>query len=418
MAKHVTLFRLVATALVVVVIGVLLGWYYFLQGKNTQTNANDTAAGYGATAPTFEGAAGSTYANVVSTLGVESGTTATTSTSRLWEVSAVPVAGYSWQKSTVPALDFVERSSGYIFSAQTSGRSVTRLTDTLRPKIYEAMMTQDGSVVERSIDDSGTLITFAGSVASSSTAQIDPSSTSTAEASLVGNDLPNGIETMAADPVSDTLYYTIPGPSGVSLVSTNLAGAKEKQLFSSAIEGWRLFAPGDGSVVLLQNPLDGITGYAYRIPKSGNLSLIAQAPGLTVLPNASSGALLFGSSSNGHLSLYAQSSASAPSSRLSIQTVADKCAWAPGQGLIAYCGVPQNVTSQQFLDDWYKGIVHTSDTFYEIDASAASTTQIYDPSGDTSAQFDVEDMSVDPSGQFLAFINARDMSLWVLRIAQ
>ena len=77
-----------------------------------------------------------------------------------------------------------------------------------------------------------------------------------------------------------------------------------------------------------------------------------------------------------------------------------------------------NEEFEQFLDDWYKGLLHTSDTFYEIDAAAASTTQIYDPSGDTNAQFDVEDMSVDPSGQFLAFINARDMSLWVLRIVQ
>jgi hypothetical protein len=62
--------------------------------------------------------------------------------------------------------------------------------------------------------------------------------------------------------------------------------------------------------------------------------------------------------------------------------------------------------------------VHTSDEFYEVDASAASTTLLYDPSGDTSAQLDVEDPSVDPSGQYIAFINAKDQSLWVLRIAQ
>ena len=110
-----------------------------------------------------------------------------------------------------------------------------------------------------------------------------------------------------------------------------------------------------------------------------------------------------------------------------IQTIADKCTWAPTspeapQGkpgdLIAYCGVPQTIPSQQFLDDWYKGIVHTSDEFYEVDASAASTTLLYNPQGDTSASLDVEDPSVDPSGQYLAFINAADQSLWVLRIEQ
>jgi hypothetical protein len=200
-------------------------------------------------------------------------------------------------------------------------------------------------------------------------------------------------------------------------VSTNWSGAKEKTLFSSPIEGWHLLTPGNGTVVLLQDPLDGEEGYAYTLT-GGTLSLLAEGPGLTVLPRASSGALLFGASANGTLSLFAQSAAARTPVLLPIRTIADKCAWAPGAAPIAYCGVPQSVPSQQFLDDWYKGIVHTSDEFYAVDASAASTTLLYNPQGDTSASLDVEDPSVDPSGQYIAFINAADQSLWVLRIAQ
>jgi hypothetical protein len=266
--------------------------------------------------------------------------------------------------------------------------------------------------LERSVDQAGTIVTFAGVIATSSavTATSSPDT-------LQGQELPQNVRSVAADPLSDTLYFTIAGPSGISLVSTNWAGQKEKQLFTSAITQWRLLADGDGSVILLQSPLDGIEGYAYRLQKNGALSPLAQAPGLTLLPNASSSALIFGVSQGGALSLFSQSSASSSPERLSIQTIADKCAWGPGKSLIAYCGAPTQVASQQFLDDWYKGIVHTSDKFYEIDAQAASTTLLYDPAGDTQIAIDVEDPMVDPSGQYIAFTNAADQSLWVLRIA-
>ena len=283
MNQYISLVRLSAVAIVVVVVGALLGWYYFLHGQNAQTTAQSNAAGYNASAPTFKGSTGSTYANVVSTLGQDSGTSTPPSAARLWEVSQVPVAGFGWYKGTsTPTIYFVERSSGYVLAGNTDGRNVTRLTDTLRPKIYEASVTLDGSVLEQSVDDSGTLIAFAGIIASST-----KNSTSSTQ-DLVGNTLPQGIHSIAADPVSDTLFFAIPGPGGVSVVSTNFAGAKEKQLFSSAIAGWRFFAPGDGSLALLQAPLDGDVGHAYQL-KSGGLSLIAQAPGLTILPRASSG---------------------------------------------------------------------------------------------------------------------------------
>ncbi|HTR18533.1 MAG TPA: hypothetical protein VMH91_00950 [Candidatus Paceibacterota bacterium] len=413
MKKYMTLLRLVITGIAVLALGALLGWYYFLHGAQQQVTTDSAARSFGSGAPSFEGTAGSTYQNAASTLGESVGGVSTsTPAARLWEVSQVPVAGLGWQNGSVPTLRFVERSSGNVLEATPSDHGIMRLTDTLRPEIYAALITLDGSVLERSVDDSGTLITFAGNVATTT----ETSATSSPDM-LQGVELPQGIRTIAADPLSDTLYYAIAQPSGISLVSTNWAGQKEKQLYSSPLTQWRLITDGDGGVVLLQAPADGVEGYAYRLQKNGSLSLVAQAPGLTLLPDASTTALLFGTSQGGTLSLFTQSSASASPQRLSIQTVADKCAWGPGKSLTAYCGVPTQTGSQQFLDDWYKGIVHTSDTFYEVDAQAASTTLLYDPTGDTQNGLDVEDPMVDPSGQYIAFTNAADQSLWILRIA-
>ena len=406
-----TLVRLVAMGVGVLALGGLLGWYYFLHGAEIQTGTQNAARGYGSEAPSFEGPAGSTNQYAATSLG-GSFTSTTTPVGRLWQVSQVPAAGFAWQSVSVPTLRFVERSSGNVLEGAPSSGTVLRLTNTLRPQIYQALVTADGSILERSIDDTGAIITYAGTIASSTS----PSSTSTPDM-LRGEILPANIRAITADPFTDTLYYTIEGASGASLVSTNWVGEKQKKLFSSAIEGWRLLGAGTGGVVLLEAPLDNSLGYAYR-ETGGSLSLLAEAPGLTVLPNASTTALIFGSSQGGVLTLFSQSSASATPQKLSIQTVADKCAWVPGKSLTAYCAVPKQLSSKQFLDDWYKGIVHTSDAFYEIDASTGSATLLYDPSSDIASQLDVENPIVDSSGQYIAFMNATDQSLWILRIAQ
>src|SRR5262249_50049094 len=146
--------RFVAVVLAVAALGVLLGWYYFLKAKNAQTDAQNAGAGYSALPPSFEGSTGSTYANIVSTLRLTPGTQSS-STSRLWEVSEVPVAGFGWQHNASSTLYFIERSSGYVFEAEVDQHAVMRLTDTLRPKIYDASVTLHGSVLERSVDAAG-----------------------------------------------------------------------------------------------------------------------------------------------------------------------------------------------------------------------------------------------------------------------
>jgi hypothetical protein len=404
------LLRYVLIGIIVLVLAAFGGWYFFLKTAESTTNTDSAARGYGSIAPSFEGSTGSTYENAASTL-ASSGITPATSTSRLWQVSAVPVAGFGWTSDPIAKLSFVERSSGYVFEADLPTRAVTRLTDTLRPKTYEAIFAAKGSVLERSLDDSGAIITFAGVLATTTQA----SATSSPEV-LAGLDLSSDIRSIAVDPASRTVFYMIDSSSGAALLSSDWTGAKEKHLFSSSIEDWRIFPLGNANVDLSQAAEDGVEGYAYQLQKDGSLALLAQGPGLTILPRASSAALLFGESSGGALSLFSQSSASSAPVELSIRTVADKCAWMPGQSPIAYCGVPDDVASQQFLDDWYKGEIHTSDQIWQVDAATGTTTLVYSPASDAGVPLDIEDPSVDPSGNYVAFTNAADKSLWVLRI--
>jgi hypothetical protein len=119
---------------------------------------------------------------------------------------------------------------------------------------------------------------------------------------------------------------------------------------------------------------------------------------------------------------------------LPIKTISEKCVWAPsnapqsgapgghsvaqnviaGKELVAYCAVPVSPVSGTYLRDWYRGAVHSEDSWWKVDVSAGTVERIFSP--DANLSLDVENPSIDGNGSYIAFMNAADKSLWMLRI--
>jgi hypothetical protein len=420
-----TSLRIVLGGIIVLILGGLAGWYFYLHMQESTITSTDAAAGLNTPAPSFGGTSGSTQSNqaiATQAFGSSNVTSAGTSSSALWEVDPAAVAGMGFVTSeSSEYLYYVERGNGYVFAGHPSDETSVRLTDTLMPKIYQALFADDGSVIERSIDSSGNVTTFLGTIststASSSTPMGSTTSSPSAPAALTGVYLPAGIRSVAINRSTKALFYLTADPKGgVDGTSVAWNGTKQKQIFSSAIGSWRPSILDDGTIVLLESPADGVPGYAYTLSAAGTLSpLVRNIAGLTILPKTSSPLLLYGSSAGSTLSLYGVASSSPQ--LLSIATVADKCVWLPGPSEVAYCAVPTSQTANDFLDTWYQGATHTSDDWWEIDLSNGSATRIYSPSANN-VSLDVEDPTIDPSGNYIAFINANNQSLWVLRVAQ
>lgn len=409
-------------ASLVVIVGVLAGWYFFLRGQTAATTAASTARGFDSAAP-LGSPDGSTYQNMLpadssgfSNAGSAKPTSKPVAT--LWHADKTPVAGFAFSgDASSTKLVFVERGNGYVFSAPLAGQSVTRITNTLMAKTYEAYFTAAGYVLLRSIGPDGGVTTFLGHIATTS-AQLSGSTPT----ELNGDYLGKNIRDITSNPTTGELFFitgSIPDIAGVRATS---AGTKQTTVFSSAVPDWHARWLADGRIILQTLPADGTPGFAYSLSQSGSLEpLIGNVPGLTLLPRSGTpSAMLYGSSSGNRLSLFAQAGSGAPA-LLPVKTAADKCAWAPAgtastSSLIAYCAVPQVAPTGTFLDDWYKGVAHTADTWWKIDASSGSAELVYTP--DPSISLDVMDPAVDPSGKYLVFLNARDNSLWVLNLAQ
>lgn len=404
-AAHILQFIL--AGVIVVILGATAGWYFFVHRAIQTTRSHDASRGLGI-APSFGSPQGSTFANAASGSGgaaIESGGTGATAP-RLWALSKSPSAGIGFDATSTRLL-FVERATGNVLRADPSVTALVRLTNTLLPKIYDAQFAGQ-TVLLRSVDATGALTTYAGSI---------KAATSTGEVGTIdGVYLPQNIIALAPR-AKQQLFFLISAPNGGSVgVTSDLKGGAQKRVFVSALSGWRLWGTDD-ALYIAQKAADDVAGYSFKLGADGSLApLISGVPGLVIMPRASSTALLWSSSQGGALTLFGRSSATAAPVRLPVKTVAEKCVWAPGAALIAYCAAPRSLSTTAFLTNWYSGTLHTSDSWWKVDVSAGTAEQFYSP--DAAVTIDVADPKIDASGSYIAFKNAIDGTPWMLRIAE
>jgi hypothetical protein len=400
-----TAIRFVALALVVIIIGALLGWYAFVKKQVGSTETIDSARGFGI-APSFGSPLGSV--SDLSGLAASSSSTPGTAAPRLWQVTKTPIAGFGFSAST-SRLYFAERATGNILIADPADSSLTRLTNTLFPKTYRALFAADGAVILRGLNDSGSITTFAGTLSASSTPDSGPQP-------LAGQYLAENIIALSARAAPDQVFYLTDAPDGVAGKTADWKGGGQKQVFSSGLRQWQPLYLSDGSIYVTQNAADGVAGYAFRIANGSAAALVGPVSGLEILPRASSTALVYSSSGGGGVGLFARASASSSTVTLPIRTVAEKCAWQPGTTLVAYCAVPVSIGSTTFLQDLFDGSLHMTDVWWRVDVSAGDAAKFF--TTDSSLSLDVRDPQMDQSGAYIAFRNGTDDTLWMLRINQ
>lgn len=411
--RHILQFILVA--LIVAIVGGFAGWYVFIRGEIRETERQDAGRGAGSSAPTG-GFIGSTYQNIISGLSPATSSSSSGSSAparRLWSVSPAPVAGFGFVEGTAEIF-FAERATGNILRADPYTSTITRLTNTLMPKAIEAHFSRSGDVVLRFADEQSSR-TYIGTVASSTS----KSATST-PSSLEGVYLPLEIEGLALQPNaprSRGVLFIVRNPSGGSFVAkTDWRGENATELFTSPLSQWRVQWRADGTSILTQKASENVPGTSLRIAPTGTTEIVESGvPGLAVTYHPTSAAYLYSASQYGLTDLFVRVPGK-DTTMLSIKTVADKCVWAPGDGLIAYCAVPREVPGVGFIDAWYRGAVHSSDVWWKVQAREGIVEPLFE--SDEGTPLDVENPLIDEKGGYIGFINGIDKSLWLLRIAQ
>lgn len=425
-----------ATLILVSMLGGLAGWYVYVRTHTDAIRSADAARGFSSGTGSFGNIGGGVLGGtpgllsggnstgtgaMVSALLKGSGaqvgfgipvgdtTVATSSpessptTPRYWKAVQTPVAGFGFVSDDAGTyLWYVERATGHLFSLDLWGGEIERLSNTLLPKTHAAQVAQ-GHVLIRRIDD-GSVTTFVGS----------PERTATSTA-LQGTELAEPIRRITLDPAQGNLFYIRTTASGSEGVSADPDGTDTRVIFSSPLRGWEPIALANRRFVQ-QLPADGVLGAAYEVSTKGVFTrLVEPGPGLMILPRASSTNLLWSTVTSSRPSLFGRTTPTGDIARFSLPTIAAKCAWAaPTRADTAYCAVPREAASVLPLDSWLQGAFHTSDAWWLVDVSSGASQALYAAEDGP----DVRAPHADPSGRWIAFLDGRDESLWVLRIVQ
>jgi len=404
-----TSLRYIGIALLALMLAGLAGWYLFLRERTADVEAGAAARGFGSGIPAFTGALGSTLTNLLSGFAIEpaDSTREGAQAPRLWRVNPTPVAGMGFS-ATSSTVYFMERSTGYIFEANPETSRIERLTNTLIPKVYTARFSPQGAVAAHAENDRKAVMAFSGTFErATTTGEFAPLRTT-----------PLGANVHAAIPTEDELLITlVADESGSVLSRAALEAAAAERLFSSFMRRWSVHALPDSRIFLAEPAASGVPGNAYEL-RDGALRPVARGvAGLTILPHPTQDALLIGSDSGTALTLSVRLSPEATLLSLPVRTLPEKCVWAR-ESLVAYCAVPRVVPAPNFIDAWYRGAAHTSDAWWRIDASAGTAELLYSPEAELGFGVDVEHPVIDTTGSYIAFVNSRDKSAWLFRVAE
>lgn len=408
---------LIIIASIIVLVGVGVGIYFFFFSKTGGLALSPTNS-----FPSSENSGSSETSQTRSQeLGVAVAGAGTEVAPRLIRISDVPVAvgaaatfvpgkiATSSGSTTTPAttaysvdpdvrISYIERESGNVYEFMSHARSLTRMSNKTLPGIQEAVWSADGSLAfARFLEKIGVderVSTFA--------------LPHTGEGGYL---LQNNISQVLVTGSSTLITLTPTSDGSVATVST-LSGGGVGTLFTSALSSLRL---SSGRGLLLATTKAGVQnkGFSFSVDaKSGAFTrVLGPLSGLTTLVSPSGRYILYSYIDRKSIALSVYDTTLKSATRLPLSTLTEKCTWS-ADSLSVFCGVPTAVTGT-YPDDWYQGVVHSSDRLWRIDVADRVATQLIDPKTVGNVDIDAVALSVDPTTDVLVFTNKTDKTLWL-----
>jgi hypothetical protein len=421
--------EIIYIVLSVIILLVLSGgaYWYFLMGPVTapQSKTSTTTNALGGFQPLGRPSQTGQSSNTASTggNGSESPTNTAAQSSSLATLrllSSTPVGGYgasTTAKTTI--VRWVDRGRGNVYEVSYDSTTVTTLSNTVVPRIYNSSWNKNLTAFVASIfpnNDSPWAAVYTQLTPQSSTTDATQQVTPFA---LRGKKLPSNLIGYAISPKKDKLFMlTNDGGAGIGYVS-NLDGSGVTRIFSTPVTQVNIDWPSDNIISITTKGSASLEGYAYFVnPKTGSWTrILGPIPGLSTSVSHDGKYMLWsGAGKDGTIVTGLYSIEKKASSDSSIMTLADKCAWGNLYTTIVYCAVPSSVTSGTYPDDWYTGKVSDVDNIWQIDAATGVTTQLSSLISKADRSINAFNLGLDPKDSYLLFMNKNDLSLWSISL--
>lgn len=300
---------------------------------------------------------------------------------------------------TVPSLRYVEKVTGHIYQMYLDTKTVSKISNSTIPGIYEAIFdAKASSIIYRYLSgDNKTISSYFATLGGDK-----------------GEFLPSNIIDISLSPDKSQFFYLVKNSSGVSGSMRSFNETKKSQVFSSPYGEWLSQWVGPTNVFLTTKASSSIKGSLFSLNTSNGTikKIFGGVLGLTTLSNNTGTTVLYSTSTGSGTELGLFDVASHTTSNLNMDGLPEKCVWS-NDNINIYCATPSNMSGKQ-PDSWYQGLTSFDDTFIKIDSSTGEVTSVANVDSLGDQYVDATKLFLDNKNTELYFINKKDGTLWSL----
>jgi len=330
-----------------------------------------------------------------SSLDTNRGTTLNLADGTIQQITTEPVAGYGTAStSSGTILRYVERGTGYIQEVNLRSGLKKQVTPHSTPGAETAYFSPNlNGIVVTSNQNSVRKLTLI------KLPQNQNADVTVAELPATAKNIKFIDE--------ETIFYTRGSFTQTTGYYYNIESQEMTERFRLALPDATVAITQNGNYYVYPRPSAVLLGAAYKV-SGNNLSPLGE-PGLGLIPYVEDTIEIItkiNETGTAYVSHTAQQGTVMPGVILP-----EKCAADTASNRF-WCGVPEGAADEDYLENWYKGIVVSDDTIVEIDAFTGEALVLSVPKIDTGRLVDVTAMTYAPETGRLLFINKIDATLW------
>jgi hypothetical protein len=394
--------KIIFILLALLILGGVVYWFFFFNKTSTPIDQKPGGLPFGQ---------GGNTVTLPSTTGNSNESTSTTPTTLvdmfapgLYLISKDPIGGIaSFDVSNVGHVRYVDRTTGNIFESVRGSSELIRLTNTTIPKVYEALWSSDGrEVIMRYLkEDNETIRSFYAKLSASSTRDQEISG-------LFLNDNIRAVGT-----AGNKILWVKKQDPNFSIILSNFDGTKPVSVFSSPLANWQIASSVTNTGTIYSSPSGIMPGVVYSISlTNGSYTKVFEANGAEGVGSSDGKKTLVSGYVNGKLITKIVSGGNMNGGvALALSTLAEKCVW--GDLNTVYCAVPKNIPDAVYPDSWYTGEVSFNDSLWKINTDTGEAVVVADLSSLARQPIDAIELTINRSGNAIAFKNKQNLSGWV-----
>ena len=423
-----------APTIIAVIIILLAGagfafWYFFMNGPGSSLTPAVNVTGtpgytpFGRIPQPANGpiTTSTTTNNGATTINQNPGVNGPIPTLRM--LSGTPVGGYGASTTaSTTIIRWLDRGKGDIYEAAGDSTTVTTLSNTTLPRVYQSVWNKTlTAFVGSMLPDGGVTPTtiYAELKKHSAVASTSNNELATTPFELKGNNLPSSIVDYAISPKADKVFlFANENGTGSGYVA-NLNGSSLTRIFTTPLTQINISWPETNTIAITTKGSISQPGFLYFVdPKTGAWKkILGPIAGLSAVVSHDGKYVI--ASSAGHnqdveTAIFDVTKGSYTDAIF--KTLADKCAWGNFYKEIVYCAVPSQPVSGAYPDDWYQSKISTADKIWQTNVKTGEIHLVSSIVDQSDRTIDIFNMGLDAKDNYLMFMNKDDLSLWLLNL--